>query len=692
MLEDVALKVACPKCGSPLGNVADSRTCSACGATYPLRDGVIDLAPDQSYVYSVKSLSPERFRQLVVEARRDGFTGAYRNYLLERSGKAPGKSRRRRRVRKFLRDLMLSLNGRTIPANVRTVFYESPASLWLVTGLKPDGCVLDLGAGWSAIAHLVARECGQLVAADPTLERLQLSSLRAQQEGRDNMTFVRIPTSTKLPFASGSFDLVMLNGVLEWIPESVRDGDASDVQVQILSEVRRILRPGGQVMVAIENRFALADLMGFPEGHMGLSWVGVLPRRIGDLYHRAVKKRPMRVTTYSRRGLEKAFSKAGFSSEHTAVFVPQPTYAWFDMIGSGNRRAASVVGKTTLADHPVFRRLSRSPVRHLLGPFSRAVSAFAAVGSEQPWKSVLEDLTDILRSQTGIAIGLPLERVNVRESKVMLDALVVGTNERVHVSLGMSPAGNARVSNEAFALHSLARERVVIEGALRVPRVIWEGDFRGHAVMISSHLSGNRLRANDTPSDGWTASSRIVSLLGGLTSESDVSVGELWTQRWTSARSLCHTDELRAMADDVAQRLAPADPARWARGGHGDLHPANIMVFGDGAVGAIDWECFGPQDPSEDAVACALGHLRSRYGGIGETMVAVVADPSAHADVLSQLCPQVGDARSLLNAVAMVWLKRIGNSAGTSVLKDPDWLDRRVFSVLRSLAAAARRL
>jgi hypothetical protein len=73
-------------------------------------------------------------------------------------------------------------------------------------------------------------------------------------------------------------------------------------------------------------------------------------------------------------------------------------------------------------------------------------------------------------------------------------------------------------------------------------------------------------------------------------------------------------------------------------------------------------------------------------------MVAVVADPSVHVDVLSQFCPQVGDSRSLLNAVAMVLLKRIENSAGTSVLKDPDWLDRRVFSVLRSLSAAARRL
>jgi SAM-dependent methyltransferase len=85
-----------------------------------------------------------------------------------------------------------------------------------------------------------------------------------EETGIRNVTLVHA-SAHQLPFLTGTFDYAMSINVLEHIftPET------------ILAEVRRVLRANGVFAGDSRNRF---DLF-FKEPHVGVRWVGCLPRR-----------------------------------------------------------------------------------------------------------------------------------------------------------------------------------------------------------------------------------------------------------------------------------------------------------------------------------------------------------------------------------------------------------------------------
>src|SRR6202044_2316930 len=84
--------------------------------------------------------------------------------------------------------------------------------------LPPESRVLDLGAGTGTTSHALAQRFREVVALEPVLERVQFMRLRFAQENLSNVQLVRSSLWT-LPFAPESFDLVAMNGVLEWVAE-----------------------------------------------------------------------------------------------------------------------------------------------------------------------------------------------------------------------------------------------------------------------------------------------------------------------------------------------------------------------------------------------------------------------------------------------------------------------------------------
>jgi ubiquinone/menaquinone biosynthesis C-methylase UbiE len=99
---------------------------------------------------------------------------------------------------------------------------------------RRDGAALDLGCGDGRLTlELRARE---IVGAD--VSRVALDRARGRFAERD-VELVELTPGAVLPFGDGSFDLVLLAETIEHVV---------DVQ-SLLSEVRRVLRPGGEVAV-----------------------------------------------------------------------------------------------------------------------------------------------------------------------------------------------------------------------------------------------------------------------------------------------------------------------------------------------------------------------------------------------------------------------------------------------------------
>jgi len=108
--------------------------------------------------------------------------------------------------------------------------------------LEPGERVLDLGSG-AGMDSLVAAQMvgpeGCVTGIDMTPEMLAKARAAAAAMGAANVEFVEAEAE-RLPFADGSFDVVISNGVIDLIP----DKDA------VFSELFRVLVPGGRMQIA----------------------------------------------------------------------------------------------------------------------------------------------------------------------------------------------------------------------------------------------------------------------------------------------------------------------------------------------------------------------------------------------------------------------------------------------------------
>ena len=189
---------------------------------------------------------------------------------------------------------------------------ESRADFAILTNLTPQSRVLDVGSGWGNLATGLARVAGEVYALDTTYENLEFVAIRAAQENLADV-YPLGAGATRLPFPDEFFDLIVMNGVLEWVGTGEDSASALDLQRQALHQAWRKLKPGGSLYIGIENRWGFVYFLGRADPHTDLRFVTLLPRPLADLYARLVQKRPYRALTHSRPGLQKLLHAAGFT-------------------------------------------------------------------------------------------------------------------------------------------------------------------------------------------------------------------------------------------------------------------------------------------------------------------------------------------------------------------------------------------
>ncbi len=147
--------------------------------------------------------------------------------------------------------------GGTAEASAQAVGYDeavlqeipSDANLGLGCGnptalasLEAGQVVLDLGSGAGIDCFLAARQVGpngKVIGVDMTPEMVSRARANASKGGFTNVEF-RLGEIEALPVADGSVDVILSNCVLNLSPEKDR----------VLTEVYRVLKPGGRVVVS----------------------------------------------------------------------------------------------------------------------------------------------------------------------------------------------------------------------------------------------------------------------------------------------------------------------------------------------------------------------------------------------------------------------------------------------------------
>lgn len=292
----------CLKCKTKLVAKKDQLTCPSCNTFYNIKNGIPDFREKDTYWCNTN-------RETMIKM----------NNLAEKTGDWLGTAKK------------------MIPNYYAHFKSFSRADVQFLWPTNKDSRILDAGSMWGGITIPAAQYHSEVVSIDKTLETLQFLSIRAKQMGFNNIYPVA-SSLDKIPFPDNYFDLVVLNGVLEWVAleqdvvlerdwhkhgrgmkvekKHVYNNDPRDVQIDTLKELLRVTKPGGSIYLAIENRIGYYYLVGWPDDHMNIPFVCFLPRPLANIITKLTLNREYRTYVYTIPGLCALLKDAGYENHN----------------------------------------------------------------------------------------------------------------------------------------------------------------------------------------------------------------------------------------------------------------------------------------------------------------------------------------------------------------------------------------
>ncbi|MGC1108094.1 MAG: methyltransferase domain-containing protein, partial [Candidatus Acidiferrales bacterium] len=557
----------CPYCGANLITHTDSLECSSCHHTFDVLEGVPCFKQDKGYYYG--EVPQDTMRRLLAAARAGEWRPEFERIL----------------------------EGMQYPLYHRQyAISERRAGWWPLLAISPESKVLDWGCGWGGISYALAKHAGLVVSCDACLERLQFLRVRALQENNTKLQFAWAGDTPRFPFSDGQFDLVILNGVLEWVTMT-RDGNPGEVQKAFLREVARVLTPNGQLMLAMENRFNLYYFLGKPEDHAQLRYVSLMPRMIAAAYSKLRTGRTYRNWTYSYSEHKRNLQATGFSNAD--IFVPLPDYRLFQAIVDPERRdTVEQYFFERDAGHgsPTAARIKASAAK-LLSP------SFCVVGhrGEKP-QSFLQALGKEIAQRLGhgASVGPAWKQYRITRSDVILFELESARpGPGTIVKLPLNDAALARCQR-GFDAMTAVRAKLSPELGNLVPAPLVSGFFRGTPYFAEGANPGISAScfAKSNYKNNWKP--LAVKFLAGLhkqTARRERLDSEAWRRivlpQISEGLAIVERQigiEARRLEAFLAEQL---NNKVWPFAfNHGDFWAGNLLVDANSTklTGLIDWE------------------------------------------------------------------------------------------------------
>ena len=295
--ENINLKeFVCPSCQGQLTLAHDSLSCISCSKDYPIINGIPDFREKDEYWCNVDRATMQTMN---TKARESG------DWLTT------------------ARELVPKYIGHFEPLDRGDAQFLWPAD--------SNSRILDAGSMWGGLTIPVAQHCGEIYAIDKTIETLEFLKIRAAQMGLDNIHVAASPVQ-KVPFPDKYFDMVLLSGVLEWVAldqevtlethwgkrrtdTKVYQENPRVVQLKVLRELQRVIKPGGYLYLAIENRFGYLYFVGRPDDHVNIQYVSFLPRFLANAITRHKLNFDYRTYVYSQTGYSDLLRESGFEDD-----------------------------------------------------------------------------------------------------------------------------------------------------------------------------------------------------------------------------------------------------------------------------------------------------------------------------------------------------------------------------------------
>jgi len=212
--------------------------------------------------------------------------------------------------------------AKTNPTLYEQINDEASADFRFLLPLLPHSKVLDIGGGLRTTAFDLQPHCGSITLVAFFKEQAKFIEIRREQERLTNMEVV-IADRLPLPFAPETFDVIIVNGSLEWMGQIDRGQKPQALYGQFLKQLHQLLKPGGAIYIGTENRFGIRRILN--EGvHRQSRYGGSSPSSfpwVMALFRRFSFKRSDRL---SQGGYRKLLEESGFVESQ--FFMPIPGY------------------------------------------------------------------------------------------------------------------------------------------------------------------------------------------------------------------------------------------------------------------------------------------------------------------------------------------------------------------------------
>ncbi|MDB4484815.1 methyltransferase domain-containing protein [bacterium] len=585
----------CPDCLGAFIQNEKTPQCDSCGAQYHISEGIPDLRKDRSSYYC--EFPKGDIEQFLADSKVD-LEGTVRAYL----------------------------RNKQLPPKLGEYIMGSGRAGWtFLLPISAKSRVLDLGCGWGTLAYGLANRADEVVALDSTLERMRLLHNRSVLDGLRNLKTVCAGDGTHLPFANDSFDIVIVNGVLEWVPSGLA-GNPGELQRAFLREVRRVLKPSGTLLLGIENRYAWKTWFRNPDGHTGLRFVPWLPRFLATMYSKVTGKGEYRNWLYSEKQYERLLSNEGFDS--SSFVVPLPGYhhpVWMVPLTQPKKIAKRV------------RRSVRSPIMKTLQYVKGRLTAmfpdaFTIIASSELKKPNFLDR--LLRHLNELDISgwedIPQECAEYR---------INGEMGIVTILLQKNGSGNViKLPLHSRAIIELEHEVTFFQESPKqlsnlLPRVISKGNFDAQEYFVYSFLpgsSGEGFRIEDGRLSKVLNSA--VQLLVTFDNEKDLTnASSQLANIEQKVLSLASSESQRNCVNNAVKRcqgfIETISDDGWILG-HGDFKLANCILAKDSLSiqGVIDWGGWSKRELPGYDLAFLLTDIKWRFGSSLEESIRLWRD------------------------------------------------------------------
>lgn len=395
----------CFDCRTPLSlRSQDLLVCPSCSKSWPIIEGIPRFYTPPYYWGEMPLAQAE---QMILDARSNGWRQAVARMFAD------------------YRDMEISIT-------------DWQRGSWLpLIPLPSDAIALDIGSGNGALTHVVARAASTVYSLEAVPQRIAFTRVRLEQEGIANVRLVQA-SALQLPFGDEMFDLIVVNGILEWVGAWVDQGDPREIQIEFLKNLRRMLKPSGHIMIGIENRIGYSCMRGTID-HSGLPYTSLMPRWFASFYmrHRHFKKYLLekerrdvqyRTYTYSENGYLKLLAESGLKSG--AMYWADPGYNQpYNLIPLENSLPSRYLSRKRHEPMATAKRGWKVLVKRAaaaFGPLNRALCSEFVIFAGRNEKQQLTALWDTLRRQ------LP-DLPDVKQPLLALETKAYGPKNVIHV-------------------------------------------------------------------------------------------------------------------------------------------------------------------------------------------------------------------------------------------------------------------